>query len=75
MKFSAHIHTRISDWQFVKELEDLGYDAAWVPDTQMQWSDCYSVMALAAANTSRMSVATAPMSRSTRLPEIRAARF
>ena len=49
MKFSAHVHTRISDWQVIKELENLGYDAAWVPDTQMQWSDCYAVMALAAA--------------------------
>ncbi len=58
MKFSAHVQTRISDWQFIKELENLGYDAAWVPDTQMQWSDCYSVMALAAANTSRIKIGT-----------------
>jgi len=58
MKFSAHVHTRISDWQVIKELENLGYDAAWVPDTQMQWSDCYAVMALAAANTSRIKIGT-----------------
>ncbi len=58
MKFSAHVQTRIGDWQIIKELEDLGYDAAWVPDTQMQWSDCYSVMSLAAANTSRIKIGT-----------------
>ena len=48
MKFSLHVQTRISDWHFIKDLENLGYDAAWVPDTQMMWSDCYSTMALAA---------------------------
>ena len=58
MKFSLHVETRISDWQFIKELEDLGYDAAWVPDTQMMWSDCYATMALAAANTSKIRIGT-----------------
>jgi alkanesulfonate monooxygenase SsuD/methylene tetrahydromethanopterin reductase-like flavin-dependent oxidoreductase (luciferase family) len=58
VKFSAHVQTRIGDWQIIKELEDLGYDAAWVPDTQMQWSDCYAVMAVAAANTSRIRIGT-----------------
>ena len=47
MKFSLHVQTRITDWQIIRELEDLGYDAAWVPDTQMMWSDCYATMALA----------------------------
>ncbi len=58
MKYSLHVSTRISHWEFIKELEDLGYDAAWVPDSQMIWSDCYSVMALAAANTSRIKIGT-----------------
>ena len=48
MKFSLHIETRISDWQIIKDLEDMGYDAVWVPDTQMMWSDCYATMAAAA---------------------------
>lgn len=38
--------------------EDRGVDHAWVPDSQMIWSDCYAVLALAAVNTSRMSVST-----------------
>lgn len=58
MKYSLHVSTRISDWKFIKELEDLGYDAAWVPDSQMIWSDCYATMALAAANTSRIRIGT-----------------
>ena len=58
MKFSAHIQTRIGDWQVIKDLEDLGYDAAWVPDTQMMWSDCYATMAAAAINTSKIRIGT-----------------
>lgn len=58
MKFSAHIQTRIGDWQIIKHLEDLGYDAAWVPDTQMMWSDCYAVMTAAALNTSKIKLGT-----------------
>ena len=48
MEFSLHIQTRIKDWGIIKELELMGYDSVWVPDTQMMWSDCYSTMALAA---------------------------
>ncbi|MEM7469057.1 MAG: LLM class flavin-dependent oxidoreductase [Pseudomonadota bacterium] len=58
MKFSAHVSTRVSDWQLIKELEDWGYDAAWIPDTQMMWSDCYAVMALAAHHTSKIRLGT-----------------
>ncbi|MDA0822593.1 MAG: LLM class flavin-dependent oxidoreductase [Proteobacteria bacterium] len=58
MKFSLHVQTRIGDWGFVKELEDLGYDACWFPDTQMMWSDCYATMAAAALNTSRIRLGT-----------------
>ena len=58
MKFSAHVSTRVTDWQLIKDLEDWGYDAAWIPDTQMMWSDCYAVMALAAQNTSKIRLGT-----------------
>lgn len=33
-----------------------GCTAAWLPDTQMMWSDCDATMALAAANTSRIGI-------------------
>jgi len=72
VKFSMHVHTKITDWQLIKELEDLGYDAAWVPDTQMQWSDCYAVLALAAANTSRIRLGTGVAIAGTRIAPITA---
>ena len=58
MKYSLHVSTRITDWKLIQELEDLGYDAAWIPDSQMIWSDCYATMALAAANTSKIRLGT-----------------
>ena len=58
MKYSLHVSTRITDWQFIQELEALGYDAAWIPDSQMIWSDCYATMALAAANTKKIRLGT-----------------
>lgn len=56
MKFGAMIGTHINDWQLIKLAEDLGYDHGWVPDSQMIWSDCYAVLALAAINNSRIRV-------------------
>ena len=38
--------------------QELGYDMAWVPDSQMIWSDCYATMALAAVNTKRIHIGT-----------------
>ena len=58
MEFSLHIQTRIKDWEIIKELELMGYDSVWVPDTQMMWSDCYSTMALAAQNTDKIKIGT-----------------
>ena len=74
MKFSLHVQTRISDWHFIKDLENLGYDAAWVPDTQMMWSDCYSTMALAAQNTSKIKIGTGVAIAGTRIAPLTAPR-
>lgn len=54
MKFGAMVVPRASDWQLFRELEEMGYDCAWAPDSQMLYSDTYAVLALAAANTSRI---------------------
>jgi len=54
MKFGAMVVPRAGDWQLFAELEQMGYDSAWVPDSQMIYSDTYAVLALAAANTSRI---------------------
>lgn len=73
MKYSLTVSTRITDWKFIKELEDLGYDAAWVPDSQMIWSDCYATLALAAANTSRIRIGTGVAIPGTRIAPTNAA--
>jgi len=58
MEFSVTVATKIDDWQLIKYAEDLGYDRAWVPDSQMIWSDCYATLALAAHSTTRIKIGT-----------------
>jgi len=58
MKFGAMVAPKIDDWQLLPFAEELGYDSGWVPDSQMIWSDCYAVLALAAQHTSRMKLGT-----------------
>src|SRR6185369_12306697 len=58
MEFGVFVATKIDDWQLIQEAEALGYDRAWVPDSQMIWSDCYATLALAAANTTRIGLGT-----------------
>ncbi len=72
MKFGGMVATKIDDWQIFKELEDLGYDSAWAPDSQMIWSDCYATLALAAANTSRIRLGTGVAIAGTRLAPVTA---
>ena len=38
----------IDEIAFYPQVESLGYDSAWVADSQMLFSDCYAVLALAA---------------------------
>ncbi len=49
---------KIDDLEYVEFAEQLGYRDLWVADSQMIWSDCYAVMALAAARTSRIRIGT-----------------
>ncbi len=58
MEFSLTVATKIDDWQLIKYAEELGYDRAWIPDSQMIWSDCYATLALAAHNTSHIKLGT-----------------
>src|SRR5262245_48385071 len=58
MKFGLTVATKIDDWQLIKYAEDLGYDSAWVPDSQMIWSDCYATLALAAQHPTRIRLGT-----------------
>lgn len=72
MKFGAMIAPRIADWEILKYAEELGYDHGWVPDSQMIWSDCYAVLALAAANTNRIKLGTGVAIAPTRLAPVTA---
>ena len=58
MRFAAAAAPNISDWQLFKDAEELGFDAAWVPDSQMIWSDCFAVLALVAQHTSNIRIGT-----------------
>ena len=72
MEFSVTVATNIGDWQLIKFAEDLGYDRAWVPDSQMIWSDCYATMAVAAQNTSRIKLGTGVAIPGTRIAPVTA---
>ena len=72
MKFSGIPAPRISDWQIYVELENLGYDRAWIPDSQMIWSECYATMALAATYTSRIELGTGVSVAGTRIAPVTA---
>lgn len=62
MEFGIIFPTRIDDSRIICDAEALGYQRAWVPDSQMIWSDCYATLALAARETSRQ-YKLAPVSR------------
>ena len=72
MKFGGMVATKIDDWEIFKELEDLGYDSAWAPDSQMIWSDCYATLSLAAYHTSRICLGTGVAIAGTRLAPVTA---
>lgn len=72
MRFSVLIPPKIDDWEVLKLAEDLGYDSAWIPDSQMIWSDCYAVLALAAQHTSRIRLGTGVAIPGTRIAPVTA---
>ncbi len=72
MQFGIFVATKIDDWQIVPYAEELGYDAAWIPDSQMIWSDCYATLALAAANTKRIRLGTGVSIPGTRIAPVTA---
>src|SRR5579872_6255505 len=72
MEFGIGIDTHVGKWELVRYAEELGYDRAWVPDSQMIWSDCYAVLALAAANTVRIKIGTGVAIAGTRIAPVTA---
>lgn len=72
MKFGGMVATKIDDFAIFQELEELGYDTAWAPDSQMIWSDAYATLALAAHHTSRIRLGTGVSIAGTRLAPVTA---
>jgi len=73
VKFGAMIQPRIDDLDLPRDIERLGYDSLWIPDSHMISSDCYAVMALAAVNTSRIRIGTGVSIAGTRIAPVTAA--
>jgi len=73
LKFGAMIQPVIDDLDLARDIERLGYDSLWIPDSHMIASDVYAVMALAAVNTSRIRIGTGVSIASTRIAPVTAA--
>jgi alkanesulfonate monooxygenase SsuD/methylene tetrahydromethanopterin reductase-like flavin-dependent oxidoreductase (luciferase family) len=52
--------------------ERLGYESAWIADSQMIWSDCYATLALAADRTSRIRLGSGVAIAGTRIAPVTA---
>ena len=72
MDFGICPVTNISDVGIVAHAENLGYVDAWIPDSQMIWSDCYAYMALAAQQTKTIRLGTGVAVTGTRIAPVTA---
>ena len=73
MRFSVCVMADIDEIGFYSHVEALGYDSAWVTDSQMLFSDCYAVLALAARQTSRLRLGPGVAICGTRVPPVHVA--
>ena len=72
MQFGVTVDTHVRKWDLIRYAEELGYDRAWVPDSQMIWSDCYATLALAAVNTKKIQIGTGVSIPGTRIAPVTA---
>jgi 5,10-methylenetetrahydromethanopterin reductase len=72
MDFGMCVTTKLSDVDECTEFERLGFDAIWVPDSQMIWGDCYAYLALAAERTDKIRIGTGVSVAGTRIPPVTA---
>ena len=73
MKFGFTVMADIDEIGFFSHAEALGYDFVWVTDSQMLFSDCYAVLALAARQTSRLRIGPGTAICGTRIPPVQVA--
>jgi len=73
MRFGVCLMANIDEIPFFGHAESLGHDSAWVTDSQMLYSDCYAVLALAATQTRRLRLGPGTAICGTRIPPVHAA--
>ncbi len=73
MKFGFTVMADIDEIGFFNHAEALGYDLVWATDSQMLFSDCYAVLALAARQTSRLRIGPGTAICGTRIPPVQVA--
>jgi 5,10-methylenetetrahydromethanopterin reductase len=73
MQFGICVMAEVDEIEFFAHAENLGYDSVWVTDSQMIFSDCYAVLALAAQRTRRMRLGTGTSICGTRIPPVHVA--
>jgi 5,10-methylenetetrahydromethanopterin reductase len=73
MQFGFTVMADIDEIGFFSHAEALGYDSVWVTDSQMLFSDCYAVLALAARETKRLRIGPGTAICGTRIPPVQAA--
>jgi alkanesulfonate monooxygenase SsuD/methylene tetrahydromethanopterin reductase-like flavin-dependent oxidoreductase (luciferase family) len=73
MQFGICVMANIDEIGFFNHAEILGYDAVWVADSQMLFSDCYAVLTLAAQQTSRIRLGPGTAICGTRIPPVQVA--
>src|SRR5215831_10329060 len=73
MRFSICVMADIEEIGFFSHAETLGYDSVWVTDSQMLFSDCYAVLALAAQQTRRIRLGPGVAICGTRIPPVHVA--
>jgi 5,10-methylenetetrahydromethanopterin reductase len=72
MDFGICVASKIDEVGYITHAENLGYSHAWVADSQMIWSDCYAVLALAAQQTRSIKLGTGVAVAGTRLAPVTA---
>ena len=72
MDIGVCVASKIDDVGYITHAENLGYSHAWVADSQMIWSDCYAVLALAAQQTRTIKLGTGVAIAGTRLAPVTA---
>src|SRR3954469_5932823 len=72
MDFGICVVSKIDEIGYITHAENLGYSHAWVADSQMIWSDCYAVLALAVQQTRKIKLGTGVSVAGTRLAPVTA---